>query len=282
MRRCAPFLLLFVAARTHDNSLFNELRATGTTIGHERVRLPDPWMTDGLTPSQQAAVLRDLPRRQVPTEELTRPSVVAPFVLNIRDLSDRGPANTGRAIDLAFVAYGDLDRLAASDFLEQLLNTGRKDAHIHTLSAADVLHRHLTVAANEGLAHVRLSLMDRVELTGTNRTTWSRSAVSVVVAGRLDPRFTRDSAYPNQWRSLSRDESGKVQPAGPGHPYEAAAYYVKITRLHEPAGALFVEWHLVFAEPQEWFDGANLLRSKLPMVLQTKVRGFRRDLLRDR
>ena len=48
--------------------------------------------------------------------------------------------------------------------------------------------------------------------------------------------------------------------------------YVKITKLHAPAGAVLVEQHIVYAEPTGWFDGANLLRSKLPLVMQVNVR----------
>jgi hypothetical protein len=52
---------------------------------------------------------------------------------------------------------------------------------------------------------------------------------------------------------------------------------MKVTRLAEPVGALFVEQHVVFAEPAGWFDGANLLRPKLPLVIQGKVRAMRRE-----
>ena len=45
----------------------------------------------------------------------------------------------------------------------------------------------------------------------------------------------------------------------------------------EPTGALFVEQHIIFAEPTGWFDGANLLRSKLPNVVQNAVRTTRRE-----
>jgi hypothetical protein len=55
---------------------------------------------------------------------------------------------------------------------------------------------------------------------------------------------------------------------------------VKVTRLVEPAGALFVEYHLVFVEPRAWFGGANLLRSKVPILAQSEVRAFRRELAR--
>ena len=67
---------------------------------------------------------------------------------------------------------------------------------------------------------------------------------------------------------------------GPPQPYGGAGMYLKITKLHEPAGALFVEQHIVFAEPTGWFDGANLLRSKLPLVVQSNVRDMRREWMK--
>ena len=44
------------------------------------------------------------------------------------------------------------------------------------------------------------------------------------------------------------------------------------------SGAVLVEYHLVFEEPQGWFGGSNLLRSKLPLVCQDGVRKFRRRM----
>ena len=62
--------------------------------------------------------------------------------------------------------------------------------------------------------------------------------------------------------------------------YSDAALYLKVTRLHEPRGALFGEGHVVFTEPYGWFEGANLLRSKLPPAIQQVVRDLRRELLK--
>ena len=55
---------------------------------------------------------------------------------------------------------------------------------------------------------------------------------------------------------------------------------MKMTKLHEPAGAIFCEAHVIYAEPHGWFDGANLLRSKLPAAVQTEVRSLRREMLK--
>jgi hypothetical protein len=50
---------------------------------------------------------------------------------------------------------------------------------------------------------------------------------------------------------------------------------MKITKLKEPAGAIFIEQHIIFAEPTGWFNGANYLRSKLPFAVQKQARNIR-------
>ncbi len=51
-----------------------------------------------------------------------------------------------------------------------------------------------------------------------------------------------------------------------------------VTRLARPEGALFFEMHVVIHEPEAWFGGPNLLRSKMPLVIQENVRNLRRRL----
>jgi hypothetical protein len=63
---------------------------------------------------------------------------------------------------------------------------------------------------------------------------------------------------------------------GPARPYIGAAWYSKATKLQQPQGAVLFEYHIVFDEPEGWFNGANLLRSKLPLLVQDGVRKFRR------
>ncbi|HTU21721.1 MAG TPA: hypothetical protein VMG10_27030 [Gemmataceae bacterium] len=48
--------------------------------------------------------------------------------------------------------------------------------------------------------------------------------------------------------------------------------------MHEPKGALFIEYHLIYSEPQGWFSGADPLTTKLPAIIQAEVRTFRREL----
>ncbi len=46
----------------------------------------------------------------------------------------------------------------------------------------------------------------------------------------------------------------------------------------DPADAVLVECHLVYEEPYGWFDGVNLVKQKVPMMVQEKARTFRRKL----
>ncbi|MCS7305572.1 MAG: hypothetical protein NZ602_10755, partial [Thermoguttaceae bacterium] len=48
--------------------------------------------------------------------------------------------------------------------------------------------------------------------------------------------------------------------------------------LRQPGGALFIEHHHLFAEPNQWFGGKNFLRSKLPLAIQETVRKLRWQL----
>ena len=72
----------------------------------------------------------------------------------------------------------------------------------------------------------------------------------------------------------SRRRSSRGRP----HPFAHAGGYAKITRLVVPADAVLVECHLVYEEPYGWFDGINLVKQKVPVMVQEKVRTFRRKL----
>jgi hypothetical protein len=51
----------------------------------------------------------------------------------------------------------------------------------------------------------------------------------------------------------------------------------QLAALAEPAEAVFIECHLVYEEAYGWF-GINLVKQKMPVMVQEKVRTFRRKL----
>ncbi len=277
-----PILVLLAAPPNRGNELYEELRTKGIAVGaKEKAVLPAPSMADGLDAKQQQEVLTAVAGTNYSVEELVRPAVVAPYVLKYRDVRPSDPDAPAYGIDLWFVAHGDLDTLSSKDFLDRW-KARRKDQQVHVLTAPELAKRKLEEHSGEGrqerYGHAVFTVLDRVQVSATLHTVVTRQADSILAAGMVDPRFQEDE-FANRWRSISRDDDGKPV-LGELHPYGGAGAYIKITRLVEPAGALFVEYHLVFTEPKDWFGGANLLRSKLPIATQSDVRAFRRELAR--
>ena len=238
--------------------------------------LPRPTLADGLDAAGQQRALAQIADETHPLEALTRKSVVAPFVLKIGDEKPLGNA-LPRRVDLWFVAYGDMQSITDESFLKSQIDDTSKENQGGFLSDQDLQARNITPEKDERYLAGAVTLFDRVRISGVMRSQLTRSDDSTIVAAVLDPRFDKDARYPNGWQSGVRDDAGKVQ-FGPAHVYHSAAWYCKATKLIEPAGAVLVEYHLLFDEPHAWFNGANLLRSKLPIVVQDGVRKFRRRL----
>jgi hypothetical protein len=183
--------------------------------------------------------------------------------------------------------YGDLKRLRDVSFWENQVATAnasgeQSDTEKGTeLSAIDLAKRGIQVDERDDYRERYLAgsfaLFDRVRLRGTVFTTETLNDESAMFAVMLDPRFSDDAEYPNLWQPVRRDETGKLT-VGKAHTYQGAGSYMKATQLKEPADAILVEYHMVFEEPEGWFNGANLLRSKLPILVQDSVRKFRRKL----
>lgn len=279
--------LCLLAADGHldANSVYRELLDAGVTLAEGVVvELPAPTMRDGLDRQAQEQVLAEVAGVAYPVAQLTRKSVVAPQILRLEELTH--PAAPGRRVDVYFVAYGDLERMTSREFLDRLWGSESQDEDVaaegQSLAGEELVERGLELAPAdqeyERWAHGSYTLLKRVEVHGTLHSRWSRTADSLVVAARLDPRFEADAEFPNLWRPLVRSNEGQVT-LGPAEPYRGMAMYMKLTPLAEPAGAVFVEAHLVFGEPHGWFDGANLLGSKLPAIVQSRVRALRRELL---
>jgi hypothetical protein len=269
------------ASHEAANPIYRELLNPGLVVGPDiRVKLMPPVMADGLTAAQQKAVIEKVIGTDYSYAEFTRKSVNAPNLLRIGDASPSDPAAPARTVDAYFVAYGDFALTEDEKFLDRLTRAGQGAGTGRSLGAADLEKRKIVVAdeKREGFGLVEFDFLEKVRLKLTGHAAWSRTAESAVAAAEVDPRFRGDPEFPNQWQSLSKE--GGQPKVGPPTPYGGAGMYFKITKLHEPAGAMFVEQHVVFAEPAGWFNGANLLRSKLPIAVQNNVRNMRREWLK--
>jgi len=284
-----PLLALVLMAddgKPHDeiNPVFRELCREGVRISDTFVlTLREPTMADGLDAASQQEIVKQIAGKAHPVARFLRSSPVAPHIMAMREIEEHGaPA---RAADAWFVAYGDLETVADQALLDRLLSSEDDEDAAGAgkdLTPSDLAPRGIEIAPEnrdrEAFAHGTYALVKRVDVEGTIRSFWTRTADSIVAAVVLDHRFSDDAEFPNRWRARGRARSGEVE-LGPAHPYQGMGMYMKMTRLIEPKGALFVEWHVVFSEPHGWFDGANLLGSKLPAIVQSRVRALRRELV---
>jgi hypothetical protein len=266
------------------NEILNHLLTKDGLPGAGDVVLPTPSMADGLDEAGQRAVIVAIADANRTPEALERKTVVAPLVLKVTDNDPADKLQTLRRVDFWFIAYGKLDTIANESFWKSVRNSGadRDDDDLSSsqtgiLTADELRTRNITDPDDERHLTADLTLFNRVRVSGTMQAKQTRSNESVTLAAMIDPRFADDKEHPNRWWPLTRDEAGHLQQGQP-QPYRTAGWYYKATALHEPAGAIFVEYHILFDEPQGWFDGANLLRSKLPLVVQEGVRKFRRQL----
>jgi hypothetical protein len=259
-----------------NNPLYKSLLGPGLQIGPDaRAKFPTPTMPDGLDSTKQKEVIVKLIGTDYSYEEFTRKSNVAPQILKIRDVTPSDPKAPGRGVDIWFVAYGNLKALDDEKFLDRLLVANRGEGKATGISKADLKKRNIDLIdpKHEGFGLIEFDFLEMVRLKATGRAFWSRTDESAVIGAEIDPRFMDDKEFPNQWQSLSKQ--GGTQKAGPATPWSGAAIYMKITKLSEPTGSIFIEQHIIFAEPTGWFNGANYLRSKLPFAVQKQVRNIR-------
>ncbi len=264
-----------------ENEVYQSLMQQGVRSEQQQMMLPKPTLADGLDAAAQQKVLAEITDANHPLESLLRHSPVAPFVLKISGDDPSHPADTLRRVDLWFVAYSNLEKLSDETFLKDQVRAEAKDApetdRGRVFTTDELKERGIDEPKSQRHLATRLTLFDRVRLTGVMQSQLTRTNDSVLLAAQVDQRFMKDRDFPNQWRSISRDDDGRSR-VGEPHPYLAAAWYMKATKLHAAEGAVLMEYHVVFDEPTGWFNGANLLRSKLPLVTQDTVRKFRRRL----
>jgi hypothetical protein len=271
-----------------ENPVFTEILEKGLKMSDDTVvKLPSPILADGLDAAGQKAAIEAADARSS-FEELVKKSYYTPVVVKVRTVkAPEGEGPAVRTVDLWFVAHGNWDVMISKDFLESAMKT-KDEGKSRVVGQAGILTdeqtaaRKLTITSKEGyeerFVYSTFSLFERVELSATRFSVLTHGKDSILAAGRIDPRFDKDADFPNQWRPLVRDEQAEIKP-GPPHPLANAGGYAKITRLLQPADGIFIECHIAYEEAYGWFDGVNLVKQKMPVMVQEKVKTFRRKLL---
>jgi len=281
-------LLLLHHAAASENPLFRELLDRGVEMSDGTfVKLPPPILADDLDAAEQKSALAKALDSPTTLDALLQKSFYAPVVVKVRTLKPPTEESPGiRTVDCWFVLHGDWGILTSADFLESALKTseeGKSRVLLRSgvLNETELAARNLSPAKSdafeEKFTYATVVLFERVELSATRKVVLTRGPDWVLAAAAVAPNFSDDKEYPNCWRSLLRDERAEIK-LGPPYPFAHAGGYAKLTRLKEPSEAIFVECHLAYEEDYGWFDGANLVRQKAPLMVQEKVRTVRRKL----
>lgn len=278
------------ATSATENPVFRQLVDEGVRLSDGRaIKLPEPLLTEEMDAAAQRAALQKLDRPGKTLKDLMRATVAAPFVLEISEVPD----SRARRVDLYFFAQGELETLLEKEFLENQLGFGAKRGKTKDefsksgfLESEELAARMLTAVetetAREAYLYSTSNVFDRVLLSSTSRVYQTRQGRSILVASLLDSRFDGDSQYPNQWRPLVQDAAGRLKLGKGVHRYSGIGSYIKVTELAGHQNLLFVEFHMVFDEPYDWFRGANYISSKLPPLLKDNVQQFRARLAKAR
>jgi hypothetical protein len=282
-------LIFVLACSDAGRAVLDELIHEGVRLqSGQFVKLPPPIMPDGLDGSRQTAILRQAAGKY-PLDRFLRNSIVSPFTLEIKSIHDATGSRGGQRVDFYFVAYGGREALMDEKLFDELVRVQEGQSRsprpmtTRALTADELTSRGLSPREAGQLAEsyvvIDLPILERVQLSGIGRAMRQQTEQSLLGAWKLDDQFADDPQFANRWRPILRDQVGRMS-LGPPHPYSGLGGFIKITRLHEPPGAVLVECHAAFDEPYAWFEGKNLLRSKLPLVVQDNVRKFRAKLAR--
>lgn len=282
-------LASLAATPAAENPVFNELLERGVIMSDgTALKLKPPILPDGLNAAEQRAAIAKVADARAPVHELLAKTAMAPVVTKVRTANaSEGEGPAVRTVDVWFVAHGDWNTLNSKEFADSIIaaegNKSKRSIVTKSgfLTDDEIQKRKLAAKITDGheerFLYTTFSLFELVQVSATRFSVVTKDGNTVLAAGKLDSRFDKDADYPNQWRPLVRDVQAEVKP-GPAHRFSHAGGYAKITRLKEPANAVFVECHLVYEEPYAWFEGANLVQQKLPVMVREKVRAFRRKL----
>jgi hypothetical protein len=268
------------------NTVYSQVLNQGLEVGVEKISLPPPRLLDGQDADAQRAALREPAGSDQALEEMFRPSVTAPYIIKVRDVKTSG--GTIRAVDLWFVVYADPKQV---DPAREAARTDQKEVEVgnmwfqtRLLKADDLRSAGIEPPPASGsdqkawYAHIHARLLDRLDFEVTNQVVASQSNESIVVASRTDPAFKKEGPSRNGWKVLAA--AGATQSDSSVKPYPGGISYAKMSRVAFKPGALLVEMHVAFVEPQDWFQGAPILRSKFSVAAQDQIRSLRRELAR--
>ncbi len=218
--------------------------------------------------------------------QFTRKSSVAPVHIDLDYVKDSQGERIGIRAHFAFVAHANVDTLRDNDVMKKLFATAgdeSADEGTETDAISDEALAARGIEPDESVSYSQLQtvLLKKVALNGVMATERVDGPDHFAFARTLDERFSSSDVdsdkLSNTWARIERDEVGKPVQTEP-RPYAGAAGYLVVSRVPGDEEASLLEGEVLLHEPDGWFSGSNLLRSKLPLIIQEGARKLRRGL----
>jgi hypothetical protein len=215
-------------------------------------------------------------------------AVTAPVTVMIEAVA-AGDTRLGHRVRTAFVIHAALEKLQGEEAVQKMLGVEEdsKGATAKRLAATELSAVGIEPdgVGREQFLFVEIPLLNRIKVRGVVRAVKLESPGGVQVAWEFDPRFDAVSRWRTTWTKIEENALGdRVE--GPPQPYKGCGGIVTVRKLAAAGGdsvdMLVVESRMVICEPEAWFQGSNLLRSKIPLTAQEGVRRLRRKLAANR
>jgi hypothetical protein len=277
-----------IEAAHSQNQVYNQVLDQGLEVGGQTVKLPAPRLVDGQIVEAQRAALREVAGSDRAVDDMFRDSVTAPFIIKVRDVKASGA--TIRTADVWFAVYGDLKQV---DPAREAARTDQKEVETANMwfqtrilkadeiRAAGIKPAESAPGLSVWFAHVHAKLLDRIEFEATNAVMASQAPDSIVIATRTDASFDKTGSLANVWNPITTTGGTRAEGSAK-QPYAGGMSYAKTSQCAIKPGALLVEMHFAFVEPDGWFQGQPILRSKFGVVTQDQIRTLRRELAKKR
>jgi hypothetical protein len=211
-------------------------------------------------------------------------AVTAPVTVTIEPVTE-GDSRLGHRVRMAFVLHVPLEKLQGDEAVKRALGAdeGSKGATVKPLTTAELTAAGIEPdgSGREQFIAVEIPLLNRITVRGVVRAEKMESADGTQVAWEFDPRFETVPQWRATWTKIEENELGE-RVEGQPQPYSGCGGIVTVKKIRAGAEAdaslLVVESRMVIREPEAWFQGSNLLRSKIPLTTQEGVRNLRRKL----
>jgi hypothetical protein len=271
-----------------QNQVFTAVLNEGLIVGGQTFKLPPPRLFDGQSAEDQRKALVKIAGGDARLDEMFHDSITALHFMDVRD--DKAPGATIREAALWFAVYADLPdvdpaqdakRDDQKEFSKANMRFQARILKEAEIRAAGVRPAETSADQKSWYARVHAKLLSRIDFEITNRIVISRSSDSIVVASRTDPAFSHTAPLANDWHATDAN-APEADSSAARKPYAGGISYTKIARSALKPGALVVELHFAFVEPDEWFDTEPILRSKFSVIAQDQIRSLRQELAKKR